>query len=60
MMKISDLQNVYDVLLSGNISVITDVNINSYNIWFMEACSVGIVLSFPIILYFTKKKICKN
>ena len=27
MMKISDLQNVYDVLLSGNISVITDVNI---------------------------------
>lgn len=41
-------------------NTIIQLNINSYKIWFMEACSVGIVLSFPIILYFTKKKICKN
>ena len=27
MIKLSDLQKIYDVLLSGNISIITDVNI---------------------------------
>lgn len=35
-------------------------DIDSYKLWFIEACFFGIVLFFPIVIYFMKKKICKN